>query len=103
MRGSLFCGEGVDVLVLVEDDAIQGAFEFPASVEAREHAIDLAGAHFFGGLCPIGGGAEPEGAEVAEFDDVALGEFIEDDGEQGFDGGDHVGGGQRGCKKYGRL
>ena len=38
-----------------------------------EHACDLAGSHFFSGLCAIGVDSQPEGAEVAEFDDVAFG------------------------------
>lgn len=97
MKPSLFWLKGNKAdLILAEINIPQGSFEFLACGEAGKHAVDLVGTDFFGGVCAAGIGPQPEGAEVAQFDDVALGEFIGDDGEQGLDGGDHVGGGEGG-------
>ena len=92
-------------LVLAEGDANERAFEFPARVEAGHDAIDLAGADFFSSGRAFDVGTQPEAAKIAEFDDVAFGQFIRDDGQQAFDSSDHIGCGERGHLRsaFGKL
>ena len=66
-------------LILAEINIPQGPFEFLACGEAGKHAVDLVCTDSFGGVCAAGIGSQPEGAEIAQFDDVALGELIGDD------------------------
>ena len=61
-----------------------------ARVEARQKAADLIGAHFIGGLGAVGCGAQPKGAEIAQFDDITLCQFLGNDGEEGLDGGNEI-------------
>jgi hypothetical protein len=74
LSGSLrFWEEEILLLVLVEFDRIENALEFLARVEARQHAADLVGAHIFRFFSAFAGCSQPERAEIAQFDDVALG------------------------------
>ena len=77
-------------LILVEGDRVDDPFELPARVEARHHIRDLVGAHGLSGLGAFRSGAEPEAAEIAQLDDVPLGQLAGDDGQEAFDCGDHV-------------
>ena len=77
-------------LILVEGDRVDDPFELPARIEARHHIRDLVGTHSLGGLGAFGRGPQPEAAEIAQLDDVALGQLAGDDGQEAFDRGDHV-------------
>ena len=96
VRQSPFLGGGDFLLVLVKFDRIQNALEFLARVEAREHTPDLVGAYIFRFFGAFAGRPQPEAAEVAQFDDVALRQFGGDNGEEALDGCHHIDSGQRG-------
>lgn len=83
-------------LVLVEFDVIQCALEVFARVEAGQHRVDLVSAHFFTGYHTFCGGPQPEAAEITQFHDVTLRQFLRDNGEEGLQSGDDVCGGERG-------
>jgi hypothetical protein len=83
-------------LVLVEPDGIQRTLELLTGVEPWQHAADLVSAHFLSGPRAFGGGLQPEAAEITQFHDIALGQFLGDNGQEGFDGGNKIRFGQGG-------
>ena len=54
-------------------NCFQAILELLAGIEARQDADDLVGAHFIGSSNALGGCLQPERAEIAQLDDVALG------------------------------
>ena len=72
-------------------DLIQGLFEFRAGREARQRVGDVAGAHVPGILLPFAVGAQPEGTEIPQLHDVAVGQFLRDDVQHGIQHGQYIG------------
>jgi len=78
--------------LLLEFDVSQHVLEAFARHEDHTRIGDVAGAQLFGLVCPFARNGQAEGAEVAQFHDVALGEFIGNNSEQGLDGSDQING-----------
>ena len=64
--------------------------ELLAGVEARQQVGHLACGHLIQLIRAIGAVAQPEAAEIAQLDDVAVGQFLRDDLQKGFQHGHGV-------------
>ena len=76
---------------LRELDPLQGFFEFRAGGEARQRVRNIASAHVLGIFFPFAAGAQSEGAEIPQIDDVAFGQFLRDDVQHRIQHGQDVG------------